>query len=257
VRRRAAEKALFLRDLQHDAAPSVFMRAKLDYAASVLGAPVKHAPAPDVKTAASVKVAPEDVDAEVATLTVANAAHEAPAKLDHGQRIVEILKSEPATELVLTQVVVADGFEDDGEIVTAHAKPVARTLDSIRAATRRAYEEKAEAEKKNAFPWFNRRQNPYHSVKPELKPDHRIRNMRRRSELTAKLPLFGVNISVEFLGLTALLAFGLGLMTLGGSLLFNGRGDPVEIAGAAALVTPGLAATLIAAFGLWRGPRTA
>ena len=78
VRRRAAEKALFLRDMAHEAAPSVYMRAKLDYAASVLGAPVKYSPAPDVKAAP------------------------APApQVEPAQRLTEILNSEPATEALL------------------------------------------------------------------------------------------------------------------------------------------------------------
>lgn len=59
--------------------------------------------------------------------------------------------------------------------------------------------------------------------------------------------------SAESIGLVALLVFGLGLMALGGSLLFDGPGDFISIAAAAALVAPGLAATLMAALGLWRG----
>ncbi|MES1157277.1 MAG: lysozyme, partial [Alphaproteobacteria bacterium] len=48
VRRRAAEKALFLADVSVDASPSVFMRAKLDHAAAILGAPIAFARAPQV-----------------------------------------------------------------------------------------------------------------------------------------------------------------------------------------------------------------
>ena len=233
VRRRAAEKAMFLRDLACDAAAPVFNRAKLDSAASVLGAPVKYAPAPDVKSAPVVQKMP------------------APA-----QRIVEILKSEPATEeLLLTQVVANDVGEADDEIVTAHAKPVARTLDSVREATRRAYSEQSETvAKRGFFSWFKRGDGAaYHSVKPELQPDHRIRDMRRRAGRGLDLPRFDFSGSFENVGLVALLVFGFGLIALGGSLLFSGSGGAVEIAGAAALVTPGLAATLMAAFGLWRG----
>ena len=40
VRRRTAEKALFLKELPQVAAPSVFVRPQLDHAASILGAPV-------------------------------------------------------------------------------------------------------------------------------------------------------------------------------------------------------------------------
>lgn len=110
VRRRAAEKALFLKGSPHDATPSVFMRAKLDHAASILGAPIKYAPAPAVGSIPVVQ-----------------------PKAEAAERIVEILKSEPATEaLLLTQVVTDD--EEVEEITTAHAKPVARTLEEGRRA---------------------------------------------------------------------------------------------------------------------------
>ncbi len=110
VRRRAAEKALFLKGSPHDAAPSVFVRAKLDHAASILGAPIKYARAPAVGAAPLVQPKPD------------------PARL-----LTEILKSEPATEaLLLTQVVAQD--EAAEEITTAHAKPVARALEHGRRA---------------------------------------------------------------------------------------------------------------------------
>jgi len=245
VRRRAAEKALFLRDLEHDAAPSVFMRAKLDYAASVLGAPVKYAPAPEVKAAPASQ-------APVLQLV----ANDADTKRTDGQIITDILKSEPQTELLLTQV-VANDFSDDSEdeIVTAHAKPVARPLDNVREATRRAYaEQTAKEEKKGGFAWFKKSEpKPYHTTKTEMAPDRRIRAMRQRAQGGFEMPSFDLSGSFENVGLIALLVFGLGLMALGGSLLFGGNGDLVEVVGAGALVAPGLAATLMAAFGLWRG----
>jgi len=110
VRRRAAEKALFLKEQTGETSPSAFMRAKLDHAASILGAPVSYASAPAV---GSIPVTPQKPEA--------------------GERLAEILKSEPATEaLLLTQVVAheepAEG-EAAAEIVTAHAKPVARKID--------------------------------------------------------------------------------------------------------------------------------
>jgi lysozyme len=127
VRRRAAEKALFLKGSPHDATPSVFMRAKLDHAASILGAPIKYAPAPAV---GSIPVA----------LPKAEAA----------ERIVEILKSEPATEtLLLTQVVVDD--EELEEITTAHAKPVARTLEQGRHALWREEQKQLAAKQPRKF----------------------------------------------------------------------------------------------------------
>lgn len=191
VRRRAAEKALLLKGGASDTTPSAYMRAKLDYAASVLGAPVDYVQAP-----------------EVGSLPV-QAPKPAPA-----QRLTEILKSEAATEaLLLTRVATEEEIaaqDEMEEIVTAHAKPVARKLDQAQA-------RKAERPRKS-----------------------------RLQFLTAK--------PVESIGLLALLAFGLGLITLGGSTLFGGTGDFVDILGASALMAPGLAATFMAGFGLWRGP---
>jgi lysozyme len=53
VRRRTAEKALFLKELPQVAAPSVFVRAQLDHAASILGAPVTYTPSPEVGSIAA------------------------------------------------------------------------------------------------------------------------------------------------------------------------------------------------------------
>lgn len=201
VRRRAAEKAMFLSGMTSEPAPSAYLRAKLDYAASMLGAPVSYAPAPEVKDAPAPK--PE---------------------IGPAVRLTEILMSEPATEeLLLTQVVAEDDLVEDGEIVTAHAKPVARPLDQVLEATRAAYEAAQASERKDAFAFFKARDGG------------------------AWKPVF------ESAGLVALLVFGLGVMGLGGSLLFDGAGEGVSIALAAALVAPGLAATLMAAIGLWRG----
>lgn len=103
VRRRAAEKALFLKDAPIEAAPSAFVRAELDHAAAVLGAPGASAPAPEMPSFAP-----------------------APANAEPAARLTEILKSEPATEALLLTQVVPDDVVDEGEITTAHAKPVAR-----------------------------------------------------------------------------------------------------------------------------------
>lgn len=196
IRRRAAEKALFLKDLPHDASPSVFMRAKLDHAASILGAPVKYAAAP-----------------VVGSVPVKQAAAE-PA-----QRLTEILKSEPATEaLLLTQVVPFDDAAQGDEIVTAHAKPVARRLEKMDV------------------------------VQPSLPVDRRIRKTKRDGFK------FSFGRGIEHFGLIALLLFGLALVSLGASTFFAGSGDAIDIAGASALAGPGLAAALMAGFGLWRGP---
>ncbi|MCX7357323.1 MAG: lysozyme [Alphaproteobacteria bacterium] len=215
VRRRTAEKALFLKELPRVSAPSVFVRPQLDHAASILGAPVTYVATPEVGS-----IAP------------------APAKPEPTERLTEILKSEPATEaLLLTQVVAPEAVEDDGEIFTAHAKPVARYDFEPRIAPRRS--EKPKPEKQN---WFNR-------VKPAVPTgaDQRLHNMRKLA--TLKLPTF------ENLGLAALMLFGLGLLATAVSLLISNTGDVAEYAGAAALGAPGIAAVLMSAFGLWRAPR--
>ncbi len=183
VARRAAEKAMFLKHLPHDAAPSAFMRAKLDHAASMLGAPIKYAPAPGLGSVAM--------------------AHAKPAP---AQALTEILKSEPAAEiLLLTQVALAPAFDE--EITTAHAKPAAR---------------------------------PLHGDKPNF-----------------AMPRLPTSKAMENAGLIALMAFGLGLISIGSSMLFAGEGDGIGIAAGAAFAAPGLAATLMAVLGFWRGPRTA
>lgn len=213
VRRRTAEKALFLKELPQAAAPSVFVRAQLDHAASILGAPVTYLPAPEVGTIAPPAPKPEPAE-----------------------RLVEILKSEPQTELVLTQVVANDTVEAEEEITTAHAKPVARYDFEPRIAPRRS----EQAKPKKA--WFTRSKPPV----PDG-ADQRIHKLRKRASV--KLPSF------ENPGLAALMLFGLGLIAVAVSLLLTGVGDVAEYAGAAALGTPGLAAVLMAAFGLWRTPR--
>lgn len=201
VRRRAAEKALYLKGTPHDAAPSVFMRAKLDHAASILGAPVKYAPAPVVGSIAVAKPAP--VAAE---------------------RLAEILKSEPATEaLLLTRIAPEPEAEEEEvaeEINTAHAKPVARSLEEGRRALWRAEQEKRAAAAERAANRFNFR-------------------------LRGKLETFG---------LFGLLFFGFALLSMGATGIFRGHADLVDVMGALAFVGPGILAVGISAYGLWRGP---
>lgn len=57
--RRAAEKAMFLQDLPRRAAPSALMRAQLDHAASILGAPVRFAMAPKIASTPAAQAKPE------------------------------------------------------------------------------------------------------------------------------------------------------------------------------------------------------
>ncbi len=192
VRRRAAEKALFLRDVTCTPSPSALVRPKLDHAASVLGAPVAYAPAP--------------------TLEIAPCA---PVERTPAQVITEILRAEPATEALLRTCGVADDEVSVDEISTAHAKPVAREVEAAAPDARGA-----------AFlPWVRGKA-------------WSVRFWR----------------GAEHFGLIALLLFGLGLMVLGGSMLFGGRVDVVSIAGAAAFAAPGLAAALMAGIGLAHAP---
>ncbi|MBS0384309.1 MAG: lysozyme, partial [Proteobacteria bacterium] len=197
VRRRAAEKAMFLKDMPREAAPSVFVRAKLDHAASVLGAPIEYSTTPAL---GSVPVAPQETDVAA--------------------RLKEVMHSEPATNvLLLTQVVTQDAGED--EIVTAHAKPVARKIEA-----------------------------------PELPADDRVSPEAGAGVATRTRPLFPSGVwSLEGVGFGALLLFGLMLIGIGGSILLQGRGDGVALMGASALVGPGIAATLMALWGVVRAPR--
>lgn len=204
VRRRAAEKALYLKDAALAIAPSVFLRAKLDYAASVLGAPVAHAATPAVEDA-----------------------RPAQAKPDVGVRLAEILKSEPATEVLLLTQVVPDDADGD-EIVTAHAKPAARQveeapLDGIR--DRRLAKLRAGEVKETLWERFTDR--------------------------------FDMSQSFETVGLIALVVFGVGLLLVAGSLVFGGVEDMLQVVGAVALAVPGFACIGLGGFALARGAPSA
>lgn len=269
VRRRAAEKALFLKDVPVTAAPSILVRAKLDHAASILGAPVRaananqtpRASAQVVRLVTTSAIAPA-VEAQAEPVFEAPTLEPAPEPVvetpvfEPAARLTDILKSEPATALLLTQVANdVETFEDEGEIVTAHAKPVARALDEAREAARKAHQEQSAKQKKPLFRFLRKKQDDTYftaSIKPEIKVDRRLRSMRRRAETVTT-----VSRSFENFGIAALLVFGLGLIALGASVLFSGQGDVIDIAAAAAIVTPGIAASLMAAFGLRRPPAQA
>lgn len=155
VRRRSAEKALFLKEMAHTSAPSVFIRPQLDHAASILGAPMAYAIVPEV------------------------GAVPAPAPMhEPAQRLTEILQSEPQTEALLLTQVVSDSVQDDGEITTAHAKPVARFDFEPRIAPRRSQQP---APKRPS--WLSR-------VKPLIPAgaDQRLHKQRRAFQF--KLPSF-------------------------------------------------------------------
>jgi lysozyme len=231
VRRRAAEKEMFLRDLVLEA-PSAFVRAKLDHAASILGAPIKYAAAPVVGSIPVVQPKPQ------------------PAAI-----ITEILKAEPATEaLLLTQVVPDDVMEDDGEIVTAHAKPVARSIAEARAAARRVQDEMLAGEaEQNSFKLFK----PKHVIPADTAPaqiDRRLRKMRQRAERRF-VPQLNFSGSFENLGLVALMVFGVALLAVSGSLALNANGGLFELGASAGVGLPGVAAILMSVFGFRRGQR--
>ncbi|MFZ2029015.1 MAG: lysozyme [Vitreimonas sp.] len=202
VRRRSAEKAMFLKDVAHEPAPSAFLRAKLDHAASILGAPIKLAPAPAVGSIPV--VAPKAAPAH---------------------HLADVLKSEPATEVLLLTQVFADDLGGQGEIVTAHAKPVSRKIE----------------------------------VRDELPVDRRIRRSKTKPQRASfTLPEMlrpGSQRPFENFGLTILLLFGLGLIGVGVSMLFEGNADGVAMLGASALCAPGIAAVLLAMYGFARTPR--
>jgi lysozyme len=231
VCRRSAEKALYLKDLPHDASPSAFMRAKLDFAASVLGAPVVYAAAPAVGSVPMAR-----------------------PKLEPAVRLVEILKSEPATEaLLLTQVVANNDDVNDGEIVTAHAKPVARAFDDVPVARRRPPAQ-AQAKANRLLAMFKREDLALVAEQPPS-PDQRIRNGRdEEPKVGFQLPQIDFNGSFETIGLIALVLFGVVLVFVGGSLVVGDQVDVVSMAAAAAVIAPGVAAILIGAVGLLRGP---
>ncbi len=62
---------------------------------------------------------------------------------------------------------------------------------------------------------------------------------------------------VEHGGLLALFAFGIGLVSIGTTMLLCSAGDFVDAVAGAAITGPGLAAVLLAGFGYWRGPKLA
>jgi lysozyme len=132
VRRRAAECALLLKDVPIEPTPSALLRPALDHAAHVTG----H------KIAGSGELSPSRAI---------------------GLRLTQILRAEPATAaLLLTQAAPVDDDNDsDGEITTAHAKPVARPVQEL-------LEAKAPPAKpdRRRFPWLKRVSALGNSVSP-------------------------------------------------------------------------------------------
>ncbi|MBI3437202.1 MAG: lysozyme [Proteobacteria bacterium] len=201
VRRRSTEKALFLKDVAHEPAPSAFLRAKVDHAAAILGAPIRYAQSPAIGSIAAAR-----------------------PKAEAAVQIAHVLKSEPATEVLLLTQVVSSDFSGD-EITTAHAKPVSRKVDA--------------AEK--------------------LPIDRRIRSKKYQPEHRRPFDLsIGEWLSQRSFGaaaLVTLMVFGLALVSIGVSMLLKGNADGASLLGASAFSALGIAAVLLATWGLLRTPR--
>ena len=237
VRRRAAEKALLLKDVTCQAAPSVLLRARLDRAALVLGAPVKYAAAPAVAAALAAG------RTQIGKGNVVSLVARTSPKFEPAVRLTEILRSEPATQAVLSMQVANDIAADEDEIVTAHAKPVARSLDGVGQSVHHAFGARSGARKNG---WLTVTAQRI-SARTQAAESQRL-----ASADAPRLRLAVIAPSREQVGLCALLVSGLALMSIAGSLLFGGAGNVIEIIVAAALAAPGLAATLMGAYCLLR-----
>lgn len=213
VLRRAAEKAHFLKGLSRDTAPSAIVRAKLDHAASILGAPINYVQAPQTAPNAANEITPAEAPVDSPALNAA-------------QRITQILNSEPATAaLLLTRVAPDEEFDLEDEIVTAHARPVSRKIEMGGIAM------------------------------PIDRRIAKLRNGETPRGFQFELPEFSAPRAFENVGLFVLFGFGLLLTWLAGSMLFTGEAGVVEYAASVALALPGLAATLLAGYGMLRGPQ--
>lgn len=127
IARRAAEKAMFLQDLPRKAAPSALLRAQLDYAASILGAPVRFARAPEIASPPVVatnldEIAPaaesSNAPALEPLLLTQVAAHEVVA---HEVVADEVVADEVAADEVNADVAAADAAANDAP----PARPIA------------------------------------------------------------------------------------------------------------------------------------
>lgn len=74
-----------------------------------------------------------------------------------------------------------------------------------------------------------------------------------RKAAMRRMPRLDFAVASENFGLIALLMFGGALVALGASIFVGG--DTIDVAAGAALATPGLAASLMSGYGLWRAPK--
>lgn len=196
VRRRALEKALYLGDVPFNPTPAAFMRAELDFAAAVLGAPIAYAPAPVLEHARPVLARP-----------------------DPAQRLTEILKSEPETEVLLLTQVAPDAEPDaEAEIVTAHAKPVARQEGA--------------------------------SIGEAMREIQVVRLPKRPAQegfWTRVVDYFDLPPALFVAGPVAFVLLGLAGTLVGVSLLLDASKGALQIAGALALIAPGAASAVFGA----------
>jgi len=112
IARRAAEKVMFLQDMPRRTAPSALLRAQLDHAASILGAPVRFAAAPEIASPQVVAASPE------ATAPVGESSN-----------------FQASAPLLLTQVVANDV---DGDFAAANDAAADAADDAANDATRAA-----------------------------------------------------------------------------------------------------------------------
>ena len=119
---------------------------------------------------------------------------------------------------------------------------------AVREATRRAHADSQAAEKPR-FAWFKRAtSNLMDAPTPKPNIDRRLSKLRQSRESFFRAP----DLDVESFGLIALALFGVALIVLGGSLLFAGNGDVIELIAGGAVAAPGVAAVLMAALGFRR-----
>jgi lysozyme len=224
VRRRAAEKALFLSATPAEGAPSAFVRAKLDFAASVLGAPDQHKPAPKAGSILPL-----------------------PPKSDPTEKLVEILKSEPATEALLLTRIATDEEIAEAELVTAHAKPVARSqaraLAAPRIPTLRALR----------MPSIDFAHTPKFSMPKLAMPKFAMPKLATPKFKSVKFR-FLPKKPAEAASLAALMGFGACLVALGAATVVGGRNEWSDYLGAAALAAPGAFAMFLSGYALAKGP---
>lgn len=249
VRRRAAEKALFLKELPIAAAPSALLRPQLDYAAAVLGAPVEFTETPKLEVAIAAPVIDLEaieakVSAEAAAVDALRAA-QAEAEAQARAQVEAEAQARAQAEAEAAAQARAIAFADaqlalqskpaDGEIITKVLMSEPATADVLLLTQVVVEDTTDEGEIVTAH------------AKPVARPLVMARSF--------KFAWPDLTRTADSFALAALLLVGLGLIALSSTMLFNGPADFVDVAGAIALAMPGLAATSLAAYAIWRSPK--